>query len=343
MTMGKSILALLFLVGAAGAQLRVDVRLVNVVATVTDDRGRYVSGLKAEDFGLKEDEIPQQITHFSSSSDQPVSVGIILDSSTSMERKISTATRAVDRFLRDIHPDDEIYLMTFDGSVKMRQEFTNNREKLWDALEKVKLGNSTSLYDAVIRGTDAVRKGKYPKKAVLLISDGVDTASDHDFNVARMTVRESEILVYALGIAPDGGLREPMTERSPFPSPGAPGGRIPTNPIPIPGVGGPFPIPLPGPGRRQFPGGRASMDSVDMQVLETLAEDSGGKAWYIAGSSRRNLIQDALDEIADELRNQYNLGYYPAHDLKDGKWHRIELTLKGFDYNIRYKQEYLGK
>jgi VWFA-related protein len=342
MTMVRPILTLscLLLAGAAVAQLRVDVRLVNVVATVTDDRGRYVSGLKASDFKLEEDGIPQQISHFSDSNDQPVSVGILLDTSTSMERKITTATRAVDRFLRDIHADDEIFLITFDGSVKVRQDFTSNRDRLWDALDKVKLGSGTSLYDAVMRGTANVRKGKYPKKAILLISDGVDTTSDHNFDEARLAVRESEILVYALGIDADGGLRLP-DRTSPIP---APGGRIPTNPDPIPGAGGSrFPIPLPGPGRRQFPGSRSNLDAVDMEVLDTFAEESGGKAWFISGDNRRNRIQDALDEIADELRNQYNLGYYPGHDLNDGKWHHIELTLRNADYNVRYKQDYLGK
>src|SRR5215470_19032901 len=93
---------LLLLVGSVVAQLRVDVRLVNVVATVTDTHGRYVDGLQASDFSLEEDGKPQQISHFSASTDLPVSVGIVLDTSTSMERKISTATRAVDRFLRTI-------------------------------------------------------------------------------------------------------------------------------------------------------------------------------------------------------------------------------------------------
>jgi VWFA-related protein len=170
----------------------------------------------------------------------------------------------------------------------------------------------------------------------------VDTASQQDFNVARLAVRESELLVYALGIAPDGA-RAPMSERSPIPFPGGPGpGR---NPIPIPGAGGsPGSIPLPGPGRRQFPSSsNASLDSVDMDVLETFATESGGQAWLVTPNNRRSTLQDALDEIAAELRSQYTLGYYPNHDLQDGKWHRIELSLKNPDYVIRYKREYLGK
>jgi VWFA-related protein len=317
-----------------------------VVATVTDSKGRYVPDLTAEDFTLEEDGKKQQISHFSLSTDQPISVGILLDSSGSMERKISTATRAVDRFLRNIHADDEIFLMTFDDSVKVRQDFTSNRDKLWAALDKVRLAPGTSLYDAVIAGTEKIRKGKYPKKAILLLTDGMDTTSQHDFNVARRAVRESEVLLYALGIAADQGLRSPMGERTPpIYVPGVPGSRSPS-PSPIPGVGVPtFPIPLPGPGRRQYPGrtGGQDLDTVDMGILSTFAEESGGKAWLITSDSRRNKLQDALDEISDELRNQYSLGYYPGHDLSDGKWHHIELTSKNPDYHIRYKGDYLGK
>jgi len=339
--------SLLLLVGAAAAQLRVDVRLVNVVATVTDSRGRYVEGLQASDFTLEEDGKPQQISHFAASTDLPVSVGIVLDTSTSMERKITTATRAVDRFLRGIHADDDIFLMTFDTSVKMRQDFTSNRDKLWDALDKIRLSPGTSLYDAVVTATDRIRKGKYPKKAILLISDGVDTTSDRDYSVARMAVRESEVLVYILGISADSGTRGPMSERNPpVLGPSGTPGRSPF-PSPIPGVGTPTsPIPLPGPGRRfQGPGGNnfPNMDTVDMNVLNSLADASGGKAWLITSDPRRNHLQDALDEIAEELRSQYTMGYYPGHDLSDGKWHRIELTIKDTDYHVRYKQDYLGK
>src|SRR5262245_52499669 len=115
------------LIAVAAAQIRVNVQLVNVVATVTDSRGRYIDNLKASDFTLMEDGSPQQISHFAQSYDLPVSVGIVLDTSTSMERKILTATRAVDRFIGDIHEDDDIFLMTFDGSVRMRQDFTSDR------------------------------------------------------------------------------------------------------------------------------------------------------------------------------------------------------------------------
>jgi VWFA-related protein len=80
-----------------------------------------------------------------------------------------------------------------------------------------------------------------------------------------------------------------------------------------------------------------------MTVLNNLADASGGKAWLVSVTNRTNTLQNALDQIADELRNQYTLGYYPAHDLKDGKWHRIELETRNTNYRVRYKEDYLGK
>ena len=159
------------------------------------------SGLTADDFIVEEDGKRQDITHFSHSNDLAASVGIVLDTSGSMEGKISTAIRAVDRFIRDIHPEDEIFLMTFDDKPRVRQNFTSDREKLSEALHKTRLGSGTALYDGLIAGIDKLKKAKRNKKAVLLISDGVDTTSEHDFEVALLATRQSEALVYALGIS----------------------------------------------------------------------------------------------------------------------------------------------
>src|SRR5437588_4708077 len=138
--MGRRLLGFLFAAGilVAGsifaAQMRVDVRLVNVVATVTDSHGRYISNLTANDFVLEEDGKRQDISHFSQDLNVPVSVGVLLDTSGSMDRKIRTAVEAVERFVRLIHPDDEIFLITFSGQAVLRQDFTNDREKLSEAL-----------------------------------------------------------------------------------------------------------------------------------------------------------------------------------------------------------------
>jgi Ca-activated chloride channel family protein len=90
---------------------------------------------------------------------------------------------------------------------------------------------------------------------------------------------------------------------------------------------------------------QAGEDTVDMNVLDSFADASGGKAWLLSGNwtdNRGGEIQNVLDEIASELRNQYSIGYYPSHDLNDGKWHRIEIRAKDRHYHVRSRKEYFG-
>ena len=159
------------------AQVRVEVRLVNVVATVTDARGRYIPNLTAGDFILEEDGTPQPITHFSQDRDLPVSVGIALDTSGSMDRKIRTAVDAVARFTRRIHENDEIFLITFSGQPVLRQDFTADREKLEQALRHLNATGGTALYDALAEDLVKIRSGHHNKGAMLVITDGQDSAS----------------------------------------------------------------------------------------------------------------------------------------------------------------------
>ena len=284
-------------------QLKVDVPLVNVVATITDDKGRYVANLSPDDLIVEEDGEPQTIAHFTQARDLPVSVGIVLDTSASMEPKISTATSAVEHFIRTIHAGDDVFLMTFSTLPVLQQDFTSDREKLARVLRGRGVHGSTALYDALVAGLRKIKSGKHQKKAILLISDGDDTLSSNSFESAALAVRESELLVYALGIAPSGlgTISEPPTAKG-------------------------------------------SAESVDMDVLHAFADSSGGKAWLVSGQkdSRTNQIQEALDEIASELRNQYSIGYYPSHPLNDGKWHRIRIRLKNPQYQVRARKEYYG-
>src|SRR5262245_24507340 len=234
------------------AQLKVDVALVNVVATVTDEAGHYISDLTADDFIVTEDGTSQTISHFSQSNDLPVSMGIVLDTSGSMERKIGTATDAVERFIRTVHREDDIFLLTFSNRPQVQQDFTDDREKLARALRRVTVGGGTALYDALELSLRKIKNGKQDKKAILLLTDGEDTTSEMTFEEIQTAVRESELLVYCLGISPSGA---PMTERNRVPYPGGgtggpttgptgPNGR--RGPTTGGGIGIPFPIPIPG-------------------------------------------------------------------------------------------------
>src|SRR5437667_1661123 len=122
-------LFLLLIAPVIAAQLKVDVALVNVVATITDETGHYVSDLTQDDLVVYEDGKPQKISHFSQANDLPVSLGVLLDTTGSMERKIGTATTAVERFIRSVHRDDDICLMTFANRPTLQQDFTDQRER----------------------------------------------------------------------------------------------------------------------------------------------------------------------------------------------------------------------
>ena len=355
------VIVILFAASVALAQISVDVALVNLVATVTDDRGRYVAGLKADDFSIEEDGKTLPVSHASYSDDVPISLGIVLDTSGSMELKIGTATSAVERFIRTIHRDDDIFLMTFSNFPTLVQDFTSDRTRLNSALRRVRVQGGTALYDALLESLSHLKKGTQQKKAILLLTDGVDENSLRSFREAESAVRSSEYIVYCLGISPS----EALIERGPISIPSTgPGGTGPTFPggtgrpqgpqptIQLPGgISIPFPTGkfelLPQQQRRPGTGGggpQGAMLSVDMSVLNAFADDSGGRAWLVGGAldEARGTIDKILDQLAEELRSQYSLAYYPKHDMNDKKWHHVEVRAKNPAYHVRARKDYYG-
>ncbi len=301
----------------AGQQsLRVDVRLVNVYTTVTDSAGRDAAGLTKDDFVLEEDGVRQEISHFNQDEQIPVSVGILFDSSGSMQNKLRTAVTAVDRFIRTIHPDDDIFLMTFANRTDLRQDFTANRDKLTKALRSINSTGGTNLFDALEQALTKVRSGQHRKRAILLISDGDDTGSRVPFPKILQDVRESELLVYPLAIS--AVIYAPASEHVPFTWPPA----------------------LPGSPRGPVSNRR---DAVDMKVMQSLADESGGRAFLLADSVLGNTsqIDKILTQVAEELRSQYTLAFYPTHP-DDGKFHTLKVRTKS-GLNARTRPGYSAK
>jgi len=293
-------LVLLMAAVIAAAQVRVDVRLVNVIATVTDARGRNIPDLTAEDFILEEDGKRQPIMHFSQDQDVPVSIGILLDTSGSMDRKIRTAVEAVEHFSRQIQEHDEVFLLTFANSPVLRQDFTDDRQKLAQALRHVNATGGTALYDALSDGLKMIRSGRHNKRAILVITDGQDTSSTATLDEVLASVRQSDLLIYPVGIS---GLSY-AKDFDVF-SDLAVAGMVPLKP-----------------GR----GAQSRRDEVDYRVLRALAESSGGRAFVLAESliNRGGQIERVLDAIADELRSQYTLGFYPPRP-DDGRFHSLRI------------------
>jgi VWFA-related protein len=332
---------------------RSGIELVNVTATVTDSNGRFVIGLQQSDFAVYEDGRPVEIAYFSAER-VPLSLGIVLDTSGSMAgAKIQAARAALDRFLKNLlGPGDEVFLYRFDTTPRLVQGWTTEYGRISAELARIHPDGATSLYDAVARALPMVQSGRHRKKALLVISDGIDTSSDTDRQKLKQLIRESETLVYAIGMDPNRALspssrfapdidfhaqrRGPM--RFPFPF-----GRPPRTPpmpgVPHPGLPRPPSVP-PGDPTTEDPGGAGlgGTEGVDAAALRDITDDSGGRTEVVR---QPRDLDPATARIADELSRQYALGY-PSPGHRDGKWHSIRVEIKDRSLRVRARRGYLA-
>ena len=318
------------LAGQEGFRFHSGVELVNVTATVTDRSGRFVPGLGQSDFVVFEDDRPVDVTHFNAER-VPVSLGIVLDTSGSMAGdKIRNARAAIERFLDRLEPEDEVFLYGFANDVALLQDWTTNRSAVSTSLRRVRALGGTAMYDAVVDAVPMAQSGRNPKKAVVLISDGNDTNSQASIGDVRQVVRETEVLIYAVGID---GEREPSTRLRPPTPP-----RVPM-PFPLPGRRRPrFPT---GPMVPQFPPGLGRVgaaDRLNVSALREITDESGGRTEVVRTS--RDLDR-ATASIADELSRQYYLGYTsPGHT--DGRWHAIRVEVRDRSLRVRARRGYIA-
>ena len=188
-----------------GFRFRSGVELINVTATVSDASGRFVPGLRQEDFLVYEDDQPVTVTHFNAER-VPVSLGIALDTSGSMGgQKIQEAEDALGRFLFELlDKDDQMFLYRFSSRPTLLQGWTRDRQLLTRALGRITPNGGTAMYDTVAEAIPLAQRGENRKKALLVISDGNDTSSATDIRDVKAQIRESEVLVYAIGIDGEG-------------------------------------------------------------------------------------------------------------------------------------------
>lgn len=311
------------------------VELVNVTATVTDDGGRFVSGLQKDDFRIFEEDQPQEVTQFSSER-LPVSLGIALDTSGSMTpEKMSAARGAIDRLVFDLlGADDELFFMEFSGESRLAQGWTSDRRAISRAVAGVRPDGGTALYDAVADAIPIARRGKNIKKALLIISDGNDTSSRTVVADLRDQIRESEVMVYALGV--DGNAAP--TFRAPPRAPRLP----PPFPVPPPMIPGRPPGRFPVPGFPQIVG-RSPVpvrggERVNADALRRITDDSGGRTEIVRGFGD---LDAATARIADELSKQYYLGY-TSTGKRDGRWHAIRVEVKNPRLIVRARRGYIA-
>jgi Ca-activated chloride channel family protein len=312
--------------GQEGFRFRSGIELVNVTATITDESGRFVSGLQKEDFAIWENGQPQEISHFSSER-VPVSLGIALDTSGSMTPdKMSSARSAIDRMIFDLlQPDDELFFLRFANRPQVAQDWTTDRRAISRAVGNSLAAGGTALYDAVAEAVPVAQTGQNRKKALLVISDGNDTTSRISVSEVRHIIRESEVLVYALGVD---GRSSGLTMNVP---------RVP------------LPIPFPLPGRRPQPrlppiggnpGGTWSQNGerVNVGALRAITDDTGGRTEIVRSFAD---LDAATSHIADELSRQYYLGYVST-GKRDGRWHAIRVEVRNKKLNVRARQGYIA-
>ncbi len=182
-----------------GKPLQVDVDLVLVNVTVTDDWNRIVTGLDKENFTVMEGNEPQQLRHFSSE-DAPISLGVIFDMSGSMSDKIEKARAAVIEFFRTANPADEFFMITFNDRPQLRADFTKSVEDVQGKLVYTVPQGSTALLDAIYMGINKMKDAHNAKKALLIISDGGDNHSRYTEHEIKSLVREADVQIYAIGI-----------------------------------------------------------------------------------------------------------------------------------------------
>ena len=342
-------------------RFRTGVELINVTATVTDQNGRFVPGLRKEDFRVFQDGRPQPITHFDNER-VPVSLGIVLDTSGSMVgEKMASAREALNRFLFDLlDRDDEVFLYRFDSVPTLVEGWTADRRRISTELGRIQPRGGTALYDAVAEAVPLAQSGRHRKKALVIISDGNDTSSHTNVAALKALIRETEVLVYAIGIDAQMTTEVPQPivgwprrirgifEQSrpvplPFPVPG--GRRQPTrpprSPLPIPRVPGSpdpryppvNPPPVHSPSRTPL-----GADRVNIAALRELTDDSGGRTEIIRGAGD---LDPATAGIAYELSQQYYLGY-SATGVKDGQWHAIRVEVRNKDYIVRARRGFVA-
>jgi len=254
-------------------RVSVDVNLVVLHATVLDREGRFVSGLRAADMQVYEDGVRQTIRLFRHE-DIPVTVGLVVDHSGSMRDRMSEVVAAARTFVRASNRDDEMFVVNFNEHVTLglpgRLRFTNRIDELEAAIWNVPATGQTALYDAVIQAQQHLQAGSRDKKVLLVISDGGDTASKHTLNDVLHLARQSDTLLYPIGIY------------------------HPSDPDQNP------------------------------KVLSRLAKATGGQAFFPG----RLAVEEICERIAQDIRNQYTIGYLSTNTARPGSYREIQVTAK---------------
>jgi len=342
----------------AAATIAVDVKVVTLPVTVRDKHRKIVRDLVKDDFTLQEDGRPQTIKYFSQDANLPLTLGLLVDTSRSQTNVLEAERNASRSFLDQmlVQPKDKAFLIHFDREVELLQDLTSSREKLQAALDLLKTpsdsdrsndpndsddsrsgsgsgshhGGGTQLYDAVYLASNELMKKQPGRKAIIILSDGVDRGSKTYLEGAIESAQRADTVIYSIYFAEphhDQGQRPGGMGRGGGGWPGGGGG--------WPGGGGGYP----GGGRGGRGGQRRTEESHTdgKKILERISRETGGRFFEV---TKKETVGDIYDSIVEELRVQYNMGFTPDKDSAPSGYHHIQLTVKKKDMTVQTRDGY---
>jgi VWFA-related protein len=342
----------------AAATIAVDVKVVTLPVTVRDKHGAIVRDLTKDDFTLQEDGRPQTIGYFSQETKLPLTLGLLVDTSRSQTNVLDAKRNASRSFLDQmlVQEKDKAFLIHFDHEVELLQDLTSSREKLQSALELLKTpsdrersndpndsddsrsgsgsqhGGGTQLYDAVYLASNELMKKQQGRKALIVLSDGVDRGSKTYLEGAIESAQRADTVVYSIYFADthreEGDRRGGGMGRGGGGWPGGGGG--------WPGGGGGYP----GGGGRGGRGGQRPSESPrtdGKKILERVSKETGGRFFEV---SKKETVGEIYSSIVEELRTQYSMGYTPDKDSAASGYHHVQLQVKRKDLTVQTRDGY---
>lgn len=306
--------------------IKVNVEMVSLPVVVSNKEGKRITGLSKEDFEVFEDGVQQEIAGFAAT-DEPVDVALLLDTSGSTELELAKIQRAAIDFVNQLHPDDEVAVVSFAGDVTLQQDFSIDRDKNEYGIKKTRSGGCTVEYEAVWLGLEEVLKPKIERTALVLFTDGVDTCSHKASEKETLELaKETKATIYSVYYDTESDSYRRRPGRPGYPS-GYPSQWPPVIMNPNP--------PIYGPGR---PGSPSSEYATGRAYLSKLSEYSGGLLF-----DGMTDLSYAFEQVAKELGSQYSIGYYPGNNKHDGKFRKVEIKVKKTGLVARTKKGYFAK
>ena len=337
--------------------MKVNVKVVTMAVTVRDKHGAIVPNLTKDEFALTEDGRPQTIKYFNHDTNLPLNLGLLVDTSMSQRKVLDDERTASQHFLDQMLTDakDKAFLVQFEREVDLLEDLTSDKNKLRAAIDQLgapqfqrggsnddsaggdsgqgsgghRYGGGTLLYDSIYLASNEVMKQPQGRKAIVLLTDGVDRGSKESINGAIEAAQRANTVVYAIyykgeeghnsGGSPGGGYPGGGHHGGGYPGGGYPGGGYPSG-----GRGGQRP--------------QQQESHVDgKKILEQICGQTGGRMFEV---TKKETADQIYTTIAEEMRSQYMLGYTPDKQSTDSGYHKIALTAAKKDLVVQTREGY---